>query len=174
MGSEPSVILSDFQTIAEYEKMRAASRLPITSLLELRRDKGGGSKKGSSHWWESLNMTEPQECWGGKCLFCYFQSIQGWQIQWAPQEPSDNHGSIFRLRNGPCKLWSNIFTEWYIFDDVILKTRNEKWLGLLLSKYQCRPSCNKFDAKSLQHLGSKPGRISKIISLKFHWLDISV
>ena len=25
MGSEPSVILSDFQTIAEYEKMRAAS-----------------------------------------------------------------------------------------------------------------------------------------------------
>ena len=47
MGSEPSVILSDFQTIAEYEKMRAASLAYHVLFSSYKGTREAGARKGA-------------------------------------------------------------------------------------------------------------------------------
>ena len=63
MGSEPSVILSDFQTIVEYEKMSYEGTREEEAIK--------GALIDENFFNRATRVLR------GKCLFCYFQSIQG-------------------------------------------------------------------------------------------------
>ena len=65
MGSEPSVILSDFQTIVEYE---------IKMSYEGTREEEEAIKGALI---DENFIDRATKVLRGKCLFCYFQSIQG-------------------------------------------------------------------------------------------------